>query len=226
MFNLRLRDLAVVFALLALGCTASALIAVAPGVALPDPAIDEPLAVSKSQPTAVLAGGCFWGIDAVFKHVRGVKRVTAGYSGGSSSTALYDIVGTGRTGHAESVEIVYDPSQISYGQLLKVFFAVAHDPTELNRQGPDDGPQYRSVIFFASEEQRRIGQAYIDQLKAAKVFARPIVTEVAPLKAFYRAEEYHQDYAARHPNLPYIFIYDLPKVERLRTQLPHLYMGK
>jgi peptide-methionine (S)-S-oxide reductase len=162
----------------------------------------------------------------VFKHVRGVKRVTAGYSGGSASTALYDIVGTGRTGHAESVEIVYDRSQISYGQLLKVFFAVAHDPTELNRQGPDEGPQYRSVIFFASEEQRRIGQAYIDQLKAAKVFARPIVTEVAPLKAFYQAEEYHQDYAARHPNLPYIFIYDLPKIERLRTQLPDLYVGK
>jgi peptide-methionine (S)-S-oxide reductase len=214
--------LVVVAGLLSAGCAGSAMTA----VVLPDPAIDEPLAVSKGQPAAVFAGGCFWGVDAVFKHVRGVTRVTSGYAGGSASTALYEVVGTGRTGHAESVEIVYDRSQISYGQLLKIFFAIAHDPTELNRQGPDEGPEYRSVIFFASDEQRRIGSAYIDQLNAAGSFPRPIVTEVAPLKGFYQAEPYHQDYVARHPDMPYIRIYDLPKVENLRIRFPELYVSR
>jgi len=198
----------------------------AAAVVLPDPAVDEPVAASKGQPAAVFAGGCFWGVDAVFKHVRGVTRVTSGYAGGSASTAVYDIVGTGRTGHAESVEILYDRSQITYGQLLKIFFSIAHDPTELNRQGPDVGPQYRSAIFFASGEQRRIGQAYIEQLNAARAFPRPIVTEVAPLKAFYQAEPYHQNYVARHPDIPYIRVYDLPKVEHLRIQFPDLYVSR
>jgi peptide-methionine (S)-S-oxide reductase len=223
-FQLHARHLVVVAALLSAGCGASSMTAAA--VVLPDPAVDEPLAVSKGQPAAVFAGGCFWGVDAVFKHVRGVTRVTSGYAGGSASTAVYDIVGTGRTGHAESVEIVYDSSQISYGQLLKIFFAIAHDPTELNRQGPDEGSEYRSVIFFASDEQRRIGSAYIDQLNAAGSFPRPIVTEVAALKGFYQAEPYHQDYVARHPDMPYIRIYDLPKVENLRIQFPDVYVSR
>jgi peptide-methionine (S)-S-oxide reductase len=193
-------------------------------VSLPNAVVDESLAASKDLPAAVLAGGCFWGVDAVFKHVRGVKNVTSGYSGGSASTAEYEVVSTGRTGHAESVRIVYDPAQITYGQLLKVFFSVAHDPTELNRQGPDEGPQYRSVIFVANEEQKRIAQAYIDQLNQAKVFARPIVTQVVGLTGFYRAEDYHQNYLAHHLDNPYIRINDLPKVENLRKQFPDLYM--
>jgi peptide-methionine (S)-S-oxide reductase len=227
MFNVHLRILVVATALLCAGCAGNAVTA-AGAVALPDPAVDEAVAMtmSKNQPIAVFAGGCFWGVDAVFKHVRGVTRVTSGYSGGAASTAIYEVVGSGRTGHAESVEIVYNRSQISYGQLLKVFFAVAHDPTELNRQGPDEGPQYRSVIFFASDEQRRIGQAYINQLNAAKVFPRPIATEVVPLKMFYQAEDYHQNYLALHPDSPYIRRFDLPKVEQLRTQFPDLYVNR
>jgi len=198
-FHLRGCHLVVVTALLSAGCAESAMTAAA-AVVLPDPAVDEPVAASKGQPAAVFAGGCFWGVDAVFKHMRGVTRVTSGYAGGSASTAVYDIVGTGRTGHAESVEILYDRAQISYGQLLK--------------------------IFFASEEQRRIGRAYIDQLNAARAFPRPIVTEVAPLKAFYQAEPYHQNYVARHPDIPYIRVYDLPKVEHLRIQFPDLYVSR
>jgi peptide-methionine (S)-S-oxide reductase len=174
----------------------------------------------------VLSGGCFWGIQAVFEHVKGVSSVTAGYSGGQASTAQYETVSTGRTGHAESVRIVYDPSQVSYGQLLKVFFSVAHDPTELNRQGPDEGTQYRSAIFYANEDQRRIAQAYVDQLNRAKAFPRTIVTEIVALQAFYPAEAYHQDYAEHHPNEPYIAINDLPKLEHLKQTLPELYVGK
>jgi len=195
-------------------------------VKLPNPVADEPLSKSKSAETVVLAGGCFWGIQAVFEHVKGVSSATAGYSGGSASTAQYETVSTGQTGHAESVRVVYDPSQISFGQILKVFFSVAHDPTELNRQGPDDGTQYRSVIFFASEDQRRVAQAYVDQLNGAKVFARPIVTQIVALKAFYPAEGYHQDYAEHHPNEPYIAINDLPKLNHLKQTLPELYVGK
>lgn len=193
---------------------------------IPDPVLDSPLTSSKGEQTAVLAGGCFWGVEAVFEHVKGVTDVKSGYSGGSPATAQYEKVGSGKTGHAESVRIVYDPSQISYGQLLKVFFSVAHDPTELNRQGPDTGSQYRSAIFYANDEQKRIAQAYIDQLNRAKVFARPIVTQVAALASFNEAEAYHQNYLVRHPDEPYIVVNDLPKIENLRKQLPALYRAK
>jgi peptide-methionine (S)-S-oxide reductase len=192
-------------------------------ISLPNAMLDDPIAPNTGQQTAVLAGGCFWGMQAVFEHVKGVTDVTAGYAGGSAGAAKYDQVSTGTTGHAESVRITYDPSQLSYGQLLKVFFAVAHDPTERNRQGPDVGPQYRSAIFYATGEQERVAHAYIDQLTRAKAFPRPIVTEVVRLRGFYPAEAYHQDYAVRHPGDPYIVINDLPKVEHLRRQLPELY---
>jgi peptide-methionine (S)-S-oxide reductase len=192
--------------------------------ALPNPVIDAPLATTKGEQTAVIAGGCFWGVQAVFQHVKGVIGVSAGYSGGAADTAHYEMVSEGNTGHAESVRIKYDPSRISFGQLLKVYFAVAHDPTELNRQGPDTGSQYRSAIFYRSAEQQRIAEAYIAQLNKAGVFKRPIVTQVVALKAFYEAEAYHQDYAQHHPNEPYIAINDLPKVAELRKQLPELYV--
>jgi peptide-methionine (S)-S-oxide reductase len=197
-----------------------------PAVKLPDPAVDDAHGKITGAQTVVLAGGCFWGIQAVFEHVKGVSSATAGYSGGAANTAKYEVVSTGTTGHAESVRIVYDPAQVSFGQLLKVFFSVAHNPTELNRQGPDDGTQYRSVIFFATEEQRRIAQAYIEQLNRAKVFAGPIVTQVVALQAFYPAESYHQGYAERHPDEPYIAINDLPKLEHLKQMLPGLYVAK
>ena len=193
---------------------------------LPNPAVDEPVATAKTEQTAVFAGGCFWGVEAVFEHVKGVKDVVSGYSGGSAETAQYDTVSSGTSGHAESVRITYDPSQVSYGQLLKVFFSVAHDPTELNRQGPDVGTQYRSAIFVANDLQKRIAQAYIDQINQAKVFRRTIVTQVSPLKAFYKAEAYHQDYLVHHPTQPYIVINDLPKVDNLRKQFPDMYVKK
>lgn len=192
-------------------------------VALPNPAVDAPLAAHSGSETTVLAGGCFWGIQAVFQHVKGVKDVTSGYSGGSVPSPDYEQVSSGETGHAESVKITFDPSQISYGQLLKVFFSVALDPTEVNRQGPDSGTQYRSVIFYANAEQQRIAEAYISQLDQAKSFPRPIVTQVVPLKAFYPAESYHQNYATLHPDNPYIAINDAPKVDHLREQFPDLY---
>ena len=195
-------------------------------VTVPNPVVDDALASAKGERTLVVAGGCFWGIQAVFEHVKGVVRATAGYSGGSAKTADYETVSSGTTGHAESVEVVYDPSQITPGQLLKVFFSVAHDPTELNHQGPDDGTQYRSVIFFSDENQQKIAKAYIDQLSQAKVFRRPIVTQVVGLTKFYKAEAHHQDYAVKHPDDPYIAINDLPKVEHLRQQCPDLYRSK
>jgi peptide-methionine (S)-S-oxide reductase len=195
-------------------------------IAIPDPMIDAPLAAAKGEQTAILAGGCFWGIQAVYQHIKGVIDVKAGYCGGSASTAHYETVSTGKTGHAESVRIKYDPSQISYGQLLKVFFSVAHDPTELNRQGPDYGTQYRSAIFCSDEDQKRIAQAYIDQLNRAKIFERPIVSVVAVGSSFYQAEAYHQDYATNHPDEPYIRINDLPKVANLRKQFPNLYVAR
>jgi peptide-methionine (S)-S-oxide reductase len=201
----------------------SACMSVTAAPTLPNPTVDEPLATKKGEKTLVLAGGCFWGIEAVFEHVKGVKNVVSGYSGGTGSTAEYETVSRGKTGHAEAVKVFYDPSQISYGQLLKVFFSVAHDPTQLNRQGPDIGPQYRSVIFFADEEQRRIAQAYINQLDEAKIFNRRIVTDLSALKAFYLAEEHHQDYLRQHPDQPYIVHHDLPKLEELRKQFPELY---
>ncbi len=190
---------------------------------LPNPVVDAALAAKPGEQTAVVSGGCFWGIQAVFQHVKGVNTAISGYSGGSAATAEYEVVSTGATGHAESVKITYDPAQISYGQLLKVFFSVAHDPTQLNRQGPDTGTQYRSVIFYANEEQKHIAEAYIAQLGQAKSFPRPIVTQVVPLKAFYPAEAYHQNYATIHPDNPYIAINDAPKVDHLREQLPDLY---
>ena len=195
-------------------------------VPLPDPKLDASAPVTKGEQTAVFAGGCFWGVEAVFEHVKGVTKAVSGYSGGSADTAKYDRVSSGDTGHAESVRISYDPSRITYGQLLKVFFSVAHDPTELNRQGPDTGTQYRSAIFFTNDEQKHVAEAYIAQVQAARVFSRPIVTQVAPLKAFYEAEAYHQDYLEHHPNQPYIVINDLPKIANLQRQLPALYIGK
>jgi peptide-methionine (S)-S-oxide reductase len=195
-------------------------------MAIPSPAVDSSLTSSKSQETTVIAGGCFWGIQAVFQHVKGVVSATSGYSGGSAKNAEYELVSTGDTGHAESVKIVYDTSQITYGQLLKVFFSVAHDPTELNRQGPDTGTQYRSVIFYGNDEQKKIAQAYIAQLDQAKIFPHRIVTQVVPLTAFYTAESYHQDYAAKHPDNPYIMFNDAPKVSNLKKQFPDLYTGK
>jgi peptide-methionine (S)-S-oxide reductase len=195
-------------------------------VAVPNPVVDATPATAKSQQTAVISGGCFWGIQAVFQHVKGVISATSGYSGGAANTAEYELVSNGDTGHAESVKIVYDPSQITYGQLLRVFFSVAHDPTELNRQGPDTGSQYRSSIFYNGDEQKRIAEAYIAQLEKAKVFPNPIVTQVVALKAFYPAEAYHQDYAAHHPDNPYIVYNDAPKVAHLRQEFPDLYTGK
>jgi peptide-methionine (S)-S-oxide reductase len=197
-----------------------------PAASIPSPLVDTALAKDKAEQTAVVSGGCFWGIQAVFQNVKGVINATSGYSGGAASTAEYELVSNGDTGHAESVKITYDPSQITYGQLLRIFFSVAHDPTELNRQGPDTGSQYRSSIFYASDEQNRIADAYISQLEKAKVFPRPIVTQVVTLKAFYPAEAYHQDYAAHHPNNPYIVVNDAPKVANLRQQFPNLYTGK
>lgn len=190
---------------------------------MPSPVVDAQLAKAKGEQTTVVSGGCFWGIQAVFAHVKGVTNATSGYAGGSAQTANYDTVSTGQTGHAESVQITYDPSQITYGQLLRVFFSVAHDPTELNRQGPDDGTQYRSMISYTSDEQKKIAEAYIAQLDKAKVFPHRIVTQVVPLKGFYPAEAYHQDYAARHPDSPYIFFNDAPKVTRLKSEFPDLY---
>jgi peptide-methionine (S)-S-oxide reductase len=194
-------------------------------VPLPAPAVDARRAAKPGSQTVVVAGGCFWGIEAVFRHVKGVTSATSGYAGGSAETARYDLVSTGDTGHAESVRVIFDPAQLSIGQLLQVFFSVAHDPTELNRQGPDEGTQYRSAIFFSDPEQKRVADAYIAQLDGAKVFRGRIVTEVAPLKAFYPAESYHQNYAALHPDQPYIVFNDAPKVAHLRQLFPALYSG-
>jgi peptide-methionine (S)-S-oxide reductase len=198
----------------------------AASLAVPTPTMDATKAAKPGQQTAVIAGGCFWGIQAVFQHVKGVVKATSGYSGGEAKTAEYEVVSTGETGHAESVKVTYDPSQITYGELLRVFFSVAHDPTQLNRQGPDDGTQYRSVIFYGSDEQKKIAESYVSQLDRSGVFPRPIVTQVVPLKAFYPAEAYHQDYATRHPYEPYIVFNDAPKVVHLKQQFPELYLGK
>jgi len=195
-------------------------------VKVPDPAVDDQPAAAKGERTLVLAGGCFWGVEAVFEHVKGVKDVWSGYAGGAANTAQYELVGTGRTGHAESVQITYDPSEITYGQLLKIFFSVVHDPTELNRQGPDEGTQYRSAIFFSNEDQRRIAQAYVDQLNAGKVFKHKVVTEISALKGFYKAEDYHQDFVSHNPTHPYVAYNDIPKVTALRKEFPDLYKGK
>lgn len=194
--------------------------------ALPAPAVDAPLASHSGNATAVLAGGCFWGVQWVFEHVPGVTNVTSGYSGGAAGTATYAQVSESDTGHAETVRIAYDPSKISYGQLLRVYFSVATNPTELNRQGPDTGKQYRGVIFYANPEQQKIARAYIAQLAAAHAYAAPIVTQVAPFKAFYPAEDYHQDYARLNPDALYIAINDAPKVVALQRELPKLYRAQ
>jgi len=191
---------------------------------LPGPTVDENRSEKKSE-TVVVAGGCFWGVQAVFDAVKGVSSSISGYAGGSKANAHYEIVSTGTTGHAESVQITFDPSQVSFGQLLKIYFSVAHDPTELNRQGPDEGTQYRSEIFYTSDEQKRIAEAYIQQLTAAKVFRKPIVTKVAPLQAFYPAEDYHQNYVARNPHQPYVAYNDLPKLTNLHAEFPELLKG-
>jgi peptide-methionine (S)-S-oxide reductase len=191
--------------------------------AVPVPAVDEVRATAPGKATAVVAGGCFWGIQGVFSHLKGVREATSGYAGGSAKTADYETVSTGKTGHAESVQVVYDPSKITYGELLRVFFSVALDPTELNRQGPDEGTQYRSVIFYANAEQKRIAEAYIAQLDQAKVFPRPIVTQVVALQAFYPAEAHHQNYFEQHPNDSYIVYNDAPKVANLKREFPDLY---
>lgn len=184
---------------------------------------DVSLAATSSRATAVFAGGCFWGTQAVFERVKGVVETTAGYAGGSASTAHYSDVTTETTGHAESVRVVYDPSKLTYGQLLRIFFSVAHDPTQLNRQGNDVGTSYRSAIFFANDEQKRIATAYIAQLDAAHVFPKPIVTQVVPLQGFYKGEDYHQDYALKNPDNPYIYVCDRPKIAALKQQFPELF---
>ena len=192
-------------------------------VALPAPAVDVPSAGKPGKQTVVFAGGCFWGVQAVFQHVSGVTEATSGYAGGAAATASYELVSAGDTGHAEAVRVTFDPAQVSFGQLLNVFFSVAHDPTQLNRQGPDHGSQYRSALFFTSPDQQRVAAAYIAQLDRAKRFGGPIVTQVMPLTGFHPAEAYHQDYARRHPDDPYIVINDAPKVTHLRQLFPALY---
>src|SRR5580698_3255849 len=214
----------------ALGALAIAAFAVAPSraaedaVVIPAPSID--VKATDGLQTAVIAGGCFWGVQGVFQHTAGVVNAVSGYAGGSKSTADYHTVSTGSTGHAESVEIKYDPQKISYGKLLQIFFSVAHNPTELNRQGPDSGTQYRSAIFTTSDEQKKVAEAYIAQLNAAKVYGKPIVTKVGPLQGFYPAEAYHQDYLTLHPNQPYIAYNDLPKVENLKKIFAQNYLDK
>jgi peptide-methionine (S)-S-oxide reductase len=202
------------------GCTVNA----ATRTPIPAPSADAGLAKTSGKQTAVFAGGCFWGTQAVFERVKGVLKTATGYSGGSASTATYDQVTTETTGHAESVQVVYDPSKITYGQLLRIFFSVAHDPTQLNRQGPDVGTSYRSAIFYSNDEQKRLATAYIQQLDQAHIYPRPIVTQVVPLKGFYRAEDYHQDYALHNPDNPYILVCDRPKIAALKQQFPDLFL--
>lgn len=214
----------------AIGALAISAFVVAPSraaedaVIIPAPAAD--VQASDGIQTAVIAGGCFWGVQGVFQHTSGIINAVSGYAGGSKATASYTLVGSGATGHAEAVEIKYDPKKISYGKILQIFFSVVHDPTQLNRQGPDSGPQYRSAIFTSSEEQKKVADAYIAQLNAAKVYKRPIVTKVGPLEAFYPAEAYHQDYLTLHPDQPYIVYNDMPKIENLKKIFAQNYVEK
>lgn len=212
-----------VLAGIAVGAFMLARVANGAAAPLPSPTVDESPSAAARTESAVFAGGCFWGIQAVFEHIKGVTKATAGYSGGTVKNPSYEEVSSGSTGHAESVEVVYDPTKITFGQLMRVFFSVALDPTELNRQGPDEGTQYRSVIFYETPEQQRLAQAYIQQLTETKAFPRPIVTQVVPFKAFYRAEEYHQDFLMHNPDNPYIVINDLPKLSNLKKEFPALY---
>ncbi len=200
--------------------------AASPAQALPAPKIDAAPTAAGKMETAVLSGGCFWGVQGVFEHVKGVQKVYSGYSGGPGALAQYELVSTGRTGHAESVQIVFDPQQISYGEVLRIFFTVATDPTQVNMQFPDEGPQYRGEIFYANPDQKRVAEAYIQQLNDAHVFKKPIATRVDPLKGFFKAEDYHQDYLLLHPDQPYIATYDVPKVAMLRQVFPDRYVAK
>ncbi|RYF41726.1 MAG: peptide-methionine (S)-S-oxide reductase [Comamonadaceae bacterium] len=192
-------------------------------VKLPPPAQDLQAPAQAAQETVVFAGGCFWGVQAVFQHTRGVLNAVSGYSGGSRETATYQSIGSGRTGHAEAVQVTYDPKLVSYGRLLQIYFSVAHDPTQLNRQGPDTGPQYRSALFYKDAQQKEVAERYIAQLDAAKLFPKKIVTELTPLSAFYPAEDYHQDYATRHPKQPYIAMFDRPKIANLKALMPEAF---
>lgn len=221
--QVRLRQLSSLIALFSLICFAAYPKATRPNNSFPKPVLDNPVASTHGQQMAVFSGGCFWGVQAVYEHTRGVLSATAGYAGGSAETAHYELVSGGNTGHAESVRVIFDPAQITYGQLLMIFFSVAHDPTELNKQGPDWGTQYRSALFYTNAEQQKIAEAYIAQLTAAKVYPQKIVTQVTPLTEFYAAENYHQDYVKHHPDNPYIVINDLPKLANLRKQYPDLY---
>lgn len=205
------------------GLAARLVAAAESAVVIPPPAMDAAAATTAGVQTAILAGGCFWGVQAVYQHTKGVTKALSGYAGGQKDTAHYEMVGTGRTGHAESVSITYDPQQISYGKILQIYFSVAHNPTELNRQGPDFGTQYRSAIFYADEEQKRIASAYIAQLQQAGVFGSSIVTKLEPLAGFYAAEDYHQDFLVLHPSYPYIVFNDLPKIDNLKQLFPDYY---
>jgi peptide-methionine (S)-S-oxide reductase len=212
----------------AIGALAIAAVTISPShassevVIIPPPAVD--VQAADGTQTAVIAGGCFWGVQGVYQHTAGVLNAVSGYSGGSKMTANYTMIGTGTTGHAEAVEIKYDPKKISYGKILQIFFSVVHDPTQLNRQGPDTGTQYRSAIFAVNDEQKKVADAYIAQLNAAKVYKKPIVTKVGPLQAFYAAEDYHQDYLTLHPNQPYILFNDIPKVVNINNIFPDKYI--
>jgi peptide-methionine (S)-S-oxide reductase len=219
-----IRKTVALFTLLVSGMLAACAFGEAP-VKVPAPAFDAPKDKGDLQ-TAVLAGGCFWGVEGVYEHVRGVHDVKSGYAGGKKQTAEYETVSGGDTGHAESVQIVFDPAQISYGELLQIFFSVAHDPTQLNKQGPDHGTQYRSEIFYANDLQKDVATRYIAQLDAAKIYRGPIVTRVDPLMAFYPAEAYHQDFIDKNPRYPYIVVNDLPKIHNLEVMFPDVYVGK
>jgi peptide-methionine (S)-S-oxide reductase len=218
----RIALLALLTATLLAGCAPSRSPALDDAPAVPAPLLDETAGQAQSE-VAVLAGGCFWGVQGIFQHVEGVSQAVSGYAGGSQETAEYEAVSSGRTGHAEAVQITFDPRTISYGRLLQIYFSVAHDPTELDRQGPDVGPQYRSAIFPTTAEQARVAQAYIEQLSKASVFDAPIVTRIEPDQTFYPAEAYHQDFLTRNPNHPYIVVHDLPKIERLKRAQPDVY---
>jgi peptide-methionine (S)-S-oxide reductase len=218
------RRLAAFLAAAVVSLSACGVAAAEEAVVIPPPAIDQ--AAGSGTETAIFAGGCFWGVQGVYQHVKGVTSAVSGYAGGEERTAEYEMVGTGRTGHAESVRIVFDPRVISYGRVLQIFFSVAHDPTELNRQGPDEGPQYRSAIFPAGDEQARVAKAYIQQLNDARAFPADLVTTIEPGKEFYRAEDYHQDFLERHPSYPYIVVNDLPKVAELKRLFPDRYRGQ
>jgi len=221
-----MRNVLCVAALLTVAACANGASASGRARAVPAPAMDESPAATRGSEVAVVAGGCFWGVQGVYQHVKGVTSAVSGYAGGEERTAQYEMVGTGRTGHAESVRIVFDPRVISYGRILQIFFSVAHDPTELNAQGPDEGPQYRSAVFPVTDEQARIAKAYITQLNDARVFPSPVVTKVEEGRAFYRAEGYHQDFLERNPSYPYIVVNDLPKIADLKRLFPDLYQAR